>query len=132
MIFINHEMVAPKNSALLLDSEQVEGLGSIATSRISPPHTVNSLKRAICTVEQISDHNAYEFYQGATEAEPLDEMQRLVFVSGEYPGADATAPAVLVKNPPESELSRNRSAVNTTARVVCGQGALPLVKGFKD
>ena len=99
-------------------------IGCISGSRIPPPHTFNALKLAICKAEQIADPTTCELFGALTDDEPLDEKHKIVLISGEYPGANFSEPAVLVT---KQDIAVGKTPVTnhlpkTAGRVVFGQG----------
>ena len=127
MIFVDDQVVQPNNPAVLGYENHNTDVGCILGSRIAPPRTIGSLKRAICRTEKFTDLDAFDIYSTANEQGALDETQTLSLDPAELPGTDPNDPVVLVNKPlptvnlKEHAITDQNGTLKKIHRVICGQ-----------
>jgi hypothetical protein len=128
VIFVDDETVLPNIRASLDEDSDNKDIGCILGARVPPPQTIKSLKKAICKAEQMPDPGAFDLYGTVENDEALDEGQKLLLSSAQYPGFDPADPIVLV-NKESSQVDMGTrlapygaSVANPSERVICGRG----------
>ena len=71
-------------------------LGRVEARRIAPPHTVESVIRCICHVEEDSRDHYSQLFLSASSASPMDRQERVAILTGSGPGSNPRQPLALL------------------------------------
>lgn len=71
-------------------------LGRITAKSVAPPHTVASLKRRLCSVENINDDTYSSLFAATSTNSPLDDTGRVSILTKSGPGSMQHEPVALV------------------------------------
>jgi hypothetical protein len=72
-------------------------LGHVDANLIAPPHTVESIKRCISKVENITDHTGTLLFASLSNATPMDGEERVAVLTGTGLGSTPAQPLALVQ-----------------------------------
>lgn len=71
-------------------------LGRITARSVAPPHTTASLKRRLCSIENIGDDTYTNLFASTSSKSPMDDKGRVTLLSKTGPGLTQQEPMALV------------------------------------
>ena len=71
-------------------------LGRIEAVQVTPPHTVGSVIRCICKLEDIGRFRFARLFLSSSSPSPMDRLEQVDILTGTGPGSDPRKPLALV------------------------------------